>query len=201
MGLRSRVRALARALTSPPAPGAPAPPAAPPAPLEGPRPVLPSPALRPAGRPPVQAPPARPEGVVAADLAAVRGATSGRRVLEHHWATWCEPCEEELPLVQRLAQAVHGALVGVSWEAFEAMEEPAALVERVARYQAERGLTFPTVVYLGEPEALFDGLALGFERIPQTRLLAADGTVLAHVRGPMSPDDVDRLAALFQESP
>src|SRR5262249_11165863 len=38
----------------------------------------------------------------------------GRGVLVHFWATWCEPCREELPSMQRLAGGLAGRPLAVA---------------------------------------------------------------------------------------
>lgn len=136
------------------------------------------------------------------DLAGLMAAcgTGGRPLVLHHWATWCEPCEEELPRIEALAAALgtDARVLGISWELFEGGGDPAAAAERVVAYQQSAGLSWPSVLFSDLPEALFEGLALPFERIPQTQVLGADGRVLRRFDGPLSPEDVDAVVGLVR---
>lgn len=104
----------------------------------------------------------------------------GRPIIEHHWATWCEPCLDELPQIQALASAVngHADVVGVSWERFVDDEGAQAAVDKVAAFMASRGLTFPTIVVDGVPDDLLVELDLPATTIPQTRVFDAHGAVV-----------------------
>lgn len=171
----------------PTAPLAPAPPVA-----GSPRAVGPSRAA------PAAELPARPAaGCVPVDLAGLRAALvpSGRPLVVNHWATWCDPCVEELP---RLVRAHAGAadladFLGVSWDLFDHPGDPEAVAKKVARFADGMGVGYPSVLYTGTPESLFAGLGLGFELIPQTLVLGADGRVAWHHRGMLTDDDVEPL--------
>ena len=128
-------------------------------------------------------------------------ATGGQPLVLHHWATWCEPCEEELPRIEQLAGALgdQARVLGVSWELFEGGGDPGAVAERVAAYQESAGLSWPSVLYTDAPESLFDALSLSFERIPQTQVLGADGRVLKRFDGPLTAADVDEVVGLIAE--
>lgn len=133
-----------------------------------------------------------------AEPAAIRADLSGP-VVVHHWATWCEPCEEELPLVQGLAQALgdRAAVVGVSWDAFQDERPTHELAQHVGRYAEGLGLTWPTWLVTGRPDALFSELELEFQRIPQTRVIGSDGQVLLQVDGPMDAERIAQIDALL----
>lgn len=137
------------------------------------------------------------EGCVPVDLAGLRRALvpAGRPLVVNHWATWCDPCVEELP---RLVRAHAGAaeladFLGVSWDLFDQPGEPVEVAARVARFADGVGVGYPSVLYTGTPASLFEALALGSEFIPQTLVLAADGRVAWHHRGVIGDDDVKAL--------
>lgn len=52
----------------------------------------------------------------------------GRPILLNFWATWCEPCRDEMPLLQNLAQE-NGELVVLGIN----NNEPVAVIERFVR--------------------------------------------------------------------
>jgi thiol-disulfide isomerase/thioredoxin len=119
-----------------------------------------------------------------ADLEAVRAALAaakGKPLVVNHWATWCAPCVDELPILTRLARA-HAARVGflgVSWDRFAAeggLEETVAKVRAVA---GRAGLPYETLVFGGPPESLWDGLGLSARTVPQTFVLDAAGREVA----------------------
>jgi peroxiredoxin len=97
---------------------------------------------------------------------------TGRRVLLNAWASWCDPCREEMPALVR-AQArfgVHGAVViGIG------MDEPA----RARRFLAAHPVNYPILQgQLASPGTLRQ-LGDKAEVLPYSVLLDADGRVLA----------------------
>ena len=70
------------------------------------------------------------------DLAAMRG----RVVLINYWATWCEPCRDEMPAIERLRAKMKGRpfeVLGVNYGESE---------ERVAAFVAKLNLTMPILL-------------------------------------------------------
>ncbi len=53
----------------------------------------------------------------------------GRPVLLNAWATWCPPCLEELPLLERIADETKGALEVVLINNAESLDRAAAFLE------------------------------------------------------------------------
>ena len=136
-----------------------------------------------------------------ADLDAVRAlmVPVGRPRIVNHWATWCHPCVDELPRLVRLANRLGEAaeVVGVSWDRFENPAAPEQVAAEVADFAGRHGVTYESAVFTGDPDQLFDGLGLTFRFIPQTVVLAADGSVLRHILGVVTEADVAELCDRF----
>jgi peroxiredoxin len=114
----------------------------------------------------------------------------GRVVLLNFWATWCKPCEDEMPAMQRLHTALAGedfALIAVSVD--EGDDEVRAFRDRLA-------LGFPI---LRDPEKRAANAYQTF-RFPESWLIDRDGTVVARYIGPREWDDpvyVERIRRLI----
>jgi peroxiredoxin len=112
------------------------------------------------------------------------GALRGRVVLVNFWATWCPPCVQEMPSLERLHRALGGqglAVIGVSEDADEG-----AVREFVSRH----GLTF---AILRDPGARA-AAAYHTTGYPETFLVGADGTLLRIFVGPAEWDTPEALA-------
>ncbi len=124
-------------------------------------------------------------------LAALRGQV----VLVNFWATWCKPCEDEMPAMQRLYTALGGGdrfeLLAVSVDAGDA--EVRAFRDRLA-------LTFPILL---DPDKRAAGAYHTF-RFPESWLIDRDGVVVARYVGPREWDDplyVERIRRLMGDGP
>ncbi|MCB9664263.1 MAG: TlpA family protein disulfide reductase [Alphaproteobacteria bacterium] len=143
----------------------------------------------------------RSRRVVVASLDAARRALhpDGRPLVEHHWASWCEPCLDELDVIERLAERLgtRADVVGVSWDRLDSADEaPETTRARVADLALRHGLSWPTLVLDTDAEALFAALSVPVRTVPFTRVLDADGGVLRTVQGPLSAADVDDITQL-----
>ena len=96
----------------------------------------------------------------------------GQALVINFWATWCEPCREEMPSLAQLAQSQSGKLrvLAVNFK-----ESPAA----ANQFAASTGLTIPT---LRDPDGAL-ARAWGIRVFPSTVLIGADGQVRSVVRG------------------
>jgi thiol-disulfide isomerase/thioredoxin len=96
----------------------------------------------------------------------------GQALVINFWATWCEPCREEMPSLALLAQSQSGKLrvLAVNFK-----ESPTA----VNQFAAATGLTIPT---LRDPDGAL-ARAWGIRVFPSTVLVGADGQVRSVVRG------------------
>ncbi len=117
----------------------------------------------------------------------------GKVVLVNLWATWCAPCEQEMPAMQRLyAQlAPRGfELVAIS------VDEDAEAVER---FRDRLGLTFP-IALDAQKEAAASYQSF---RYPESFLIDREGVLVARYIGERdwdAPEYVGRIARLLDAS-
>jgi len=98
---------------------------------------------------------------------------SGRVVLINFWATWCKPCEDEMPAMQRLYRSLEGS--GFELLAISVDEDPG----EVRRFRERLGLSFPI---LWDPDREVAGAYQTF-RFPETLLVGPDGVVVERYVG------------------
>lgn len=149
-----------------------------------------------APKPPTDLPVARRgEAVPAIRLPALDGATvelpaayAGRPVLVNLWASWCGPCIEEMPELDRFAaaQGPNGTqVVGIALDDAAAVE---AFLKRVpVRYPILLDEAGPrdAGVQLGNPKGV----------LPYTALISADGRLIKQKIGPFQHGEIDNWVA------
>ena len=104
----------------------------------------------------------------------------GKVILLNFWATWCGPCQEEVPSLERFYQSLKGE------EGFELL---AVSVDRTGREDVEpfirkQAVTFPI---------LLDSLTKVSElyqvyKLPETFLIDGEGKIVEHYKGPREWD-------------
>jgi thiol-disulfide isomerase/thioredoxin len=99
-------------------------------------------------------------------------ALRGRVVVLNFWASWCEPCKEEMPSLQALADQHPDRLVVLT---INLKESP----EAIARFVRTSGLRLPVVRDADGSLAR----AWGVRIYPSTVLIDAQGRVRSVVRG------------------
>jgi cytochrome c biogenesis protein CcmG, thiol:disulfide interchange protein DsbE len=108
----------------------------------------------------------------------------GRTVVVNFWATWCEPCREEMPSLERLK-----ARLGPKFEvvAVNVGESP----ERVARFTREVPVTFP-ILYDRESATARRWKVRGY---PTSYVVGPDGRIRYYFVGELdwSSDEVVRV--------
>ena len=116
----------------------------------------------------------------------------GRVVLVNFWATWCKPCEDEMPAMQHLYRELAGdgfELLAVSVD--DQAADVQAFVERL-------GIGFPVLLDPDESTAR----AYQTYRYPETLLIGRDGVVVERFVGPRDWDAapyVERIRRMLEE--
>jgi peroxiredoxin len=119
-------------------------------------------------------------------------ALRGRVVLVNVWATWCPPCREEMPSMERL----YRQLAGPDFELLAVSEDEGG-IETVRRFARDMGVTFP-VLY--DPERQV-GTRYGVWGYPETFIVDRAGYVVERVIGPRNwdtPEQAEALRALMR---
>jgi thiol-disulfide isomerase/thioredoxin len=118
----------------------------------------------------------------------------GRTVLLNVWASWCAPCRDEMPALQRLQTALSGdGLVVVTLSVDKAPAD-------AARFLADLGLTALPLLVDPEREAL---AALSVSGAPTSILLDPFGRELGRVAGAVdwaSPEAMLLVKAMIVKS-
>jgi peroxiredoxin len=115
----------------------------------------------------------------------------GRVVLLNFWATWCKPCEDEMPAMERL----HAALAGPGFELVAVSAD--ASRDDVTKFRDRLGLTFPIA---SDPDKQVSEAYQSY-RFPESYLIDRDGTILSRYIGPRDWDAdlyVDRIRRVIE---
>jgi thiol-disulfide isomerase/thioredoxin len=106
---------------------------------------------------------------------------AGRVVLINFWATWCEPCEREMPAMERLYQALAGEQFELIAVAID--DEPAQVQAFQDRYQ----LSFP-IVFDPSQSVYGSYQTMG---VPESLLIDREGHIVERYVGPREWDAVE----------
>ncbi len=112
----------------------------------------------------------------------------GKIVLLNFWATWCPPCRDEIPSIQKLWNAMKGknfTVMGVSIGESEGT---------VRDFVGKNKMSYP--VFLDSSGAI--GTAFGARSIPTTYVIDKTGKAIAGIVGGAAYDS-PKAAALFAE--
>jgi thiol-disulfide isomerase/thioredoxin len=110
----------------------------------------------------------------------------GRVVLLNVWATWCVPCRQEMPTLDRL----QGLLGGPDFHVLPLSIDRAGY-EVVRRFYNEIGIE-NLGLYLGEERATMS--AFGVIGLPTTLLINRDGREIGRLVGPAEWDSAEAVA-------
>ena len=108
----------------------------------------------------------------------------GQVVLLNLWATWCPPCREEMPALERFARENAGNVVVLGVD----QGESAAAAQTFAK---ERGVTFPILVDEQQQYGrAYEGIGL-----PTSVVVGRDGHVVKGIDGAMTLEQMRAAVA------
>jgi cytochrome c biogenesis protein CcmG/thiol:disulfide interchange protein DsbE len=114
----------------------------------------------------------------------------GKVVVLNVWASWCGPCQSEMPLLQRTHDRIvseGGLVLGI-----DSQEPP----DKALAFLRKKKITFPS---LRDRDREY-GRKYGVAAFPETFLIDRDGRVAALRRGPITQQWLDQhLAPLLKE--
>ena len=108
----------------------------------------------------------------------------GKIVVLNFWATWCGPCNVEMPMLVNAANSYAGkqvAFVGASVDSAETQDKVAGFVQKLH-------IGYP--IWVGATDVDMNRLQLG-NAVPATAFLDADGIVRARILGQMRPGEIE----------
>lgn len=111
----------------------------------------------------------------------------GTPVILNFWATWCVPCVEEMPELQRALDAAEGRIAVL---AVNRNETRAA----IARFTSRVNVSFPLITNIsGDISERY-----GVTNLPITYFINSDGTIAARQLGALTPDRLAELTEALQ---
>lgn len=122
------------------------------------------------------------EGLKGPDGAQLPGITpallAGKPALVNVWASWCGPCRDEHPVLMQLAKDPRFTLVGLNYK-----DAP----DNARRFLGQHGLPYAAV---GVDPKGRTAIEWGVYGVPETFVLAKDGTIVDKFTGPLTPEIV-----------
>ena len=112
----------------------------------------------------------------------------GKVVVLNSWASWCDPCREELPVLVPLSKAVNPA--DITFVGLDVNDTASAAAARVKEF----GIPYPSIVDDGAKKlSMIPGVPPG--AIPSTVVIDRHGRIAARVIGAVKPGVLDPVLA------
>ena len=117
-------------------------------------------------------------------------------LLINHWATWCDPCIEEFPILKKMKKALTSfTLIGISWDLFEGGQPPNVL-ERVSEFSHDHDLGYGSWLVVDSPDLFFENLDIEERKVPQTWVVSPQGERLLTIVGVVTDAHISQIQQL-----
>jgi cytochrome c biogenesis protein CcmG, thiol:disulfide interchange protein DsbE len=114
---------------------------------------------------------------------------AGKPVIVNFWASWCEPCQQETPLLASWYKQQHGHVVLLGLD--ENDTTASAL-----KFAKAKGVTYP----IGFDPNVTVALAYNVDGLPQTFFLNAQHRIVDHVLGAVTTADLAKGLKLMDSA-
>jgi peroxiredoxin len=118
-----------------------------------------------------------------------------KAVLVNFWATWCAPCQEEIPILNIIYEGLKGSDV----EIISLMEDDVSTdddrKQALDRFKAKRPVNFP--VYMDRDQMIAD--LYQTYKIPESFIIDKKGVVVEKISGPIEPSAKNRVIGTLRE--
>ena len=108
----------------------------------------------------------------------------GDWLLANFWASWCTPCRDESPTLQRFSERQNGEVVVLGIDTQDLSDDATAFVD-------EFELTYPMLRDPDTEEPLSDDY--GSTGLPESFLIDPEGQVAVICRGPVTAEDLEEV--------
>ncbi len=115
----------------------------------------------------------------------------GKWVVVNYWATWCPPCREEIPQLERFSRRnrAHAVVLGVAFEQIGAAQ--------LKHFVKAHGITYPILRMVPKPVTSL-GPVWG---LPTTYIVDPKGKVVGHHTGPLTARILEEFIASLRAGP
>ena len=114
----------------------------------------------------------------------------GQVVVLNSWASWCEPCKEELPILVELANALEGEAVFVGLDVKDQPDDARAMISTY-------GIPYPSIVDRSA-SILLTIPTVPPEAVPTTVVIDKQGRVAARVIGAVRAGMLESVVAAIR---
>ncbi len=114
----------------------------------------------------------------------------GKWVVLNFWATWCPPCLEEMPDLDRFHNQhkdKDAVVWGINYEDID--------VKELREFVAELKITYPILQGTDNLEKLLEPL----NGLPTTFLINPQGQLVASVEGPVTPESIEQFIQGYEQ--
>jgi cytochrome c biogenesis protein CcmG, thiol:disulfide interchange protein DsbE len=114
---------------------------------------------------------------------------AGKPVIVNFWASWCDPCQQETPLLASWYKQQHGHVVLLG------LDENDNSANAI-KFASAKGVSYP----LGfDPNVTAAG-AYGVDALPQTFFLNAQHRIVDHIAGAVTKAELDKGLSLMNSA-